>query len=142
MNKQELIEKWEDIRDYRMVEGSAGSVMANDIVKDLNELKEPEALSQDGIAEHRDYCGSYQIEDGEYYISVKVLEKPVVPSKRDQLEEAYEDIMSRKEFWFDGKQYKVVEVSKEETVVSVPDDFYKVLEQVQKVLSMEVDTNG
>ena len=110
MNKQELKDKifdkaWEENQWEYLIK-----------LEDLSEiLDDYETLSQEWIDENAIVIGG--LHSNPQYIHVDKLQNLLVPSKRDQLEEAYEDIMSRKEFWFDGKHYKVVEVSKEETVV-------------------------
>ena len=92
--------------------------LVDEIIHESKKLEEPETLSQKWIDENAIEFYT-DTADAEVHVVFRMrdLQNLLVPSKRDQLEEAYEDIMSRKEFWFDGKHYKVVEVSKEETVV-------------------------
>lgn len=93
----------------------------------LNQLDEPEVLSQEWIEENKKDSGVHYID---YYVPIGRLHDLLVPKPdaREQLEIAYKDILERGEFWFDDKRYVVVEKKtvEEEWVMEWLDnnDFY------------------
>lgn len=111
------------------------NIMFDDISNLINQLDEPEVLSQKWIDEHRK---SYTMEDS---VEISDLRNLLVP-KQEEVDQAYKDGYEK------GKQYTFYKgyleglADKEnepETVADVVTTFWKSYERLKEVMSMEVE---
>lgn len=111
-----LKEEVSKLRGYAVIiDGEDGewepvtTVSIEDIYELINQLDKLEVLSQEWIDNNSVYASSDGIT--EEYVHVDDLKELLVPKQdeREQLEIAYKDILERSEFWFDDKEYVVVE---------------------------------
>ena len=139
-SKQELIEKWESAIEAADLYGKGKEdrliECMRDFVDDLNQLDEPEVLSQEWIdkhAEHHEYIG---------YAGVPVddLQNLLVP-KQEKVDRAYKDgyEKGREHGFYKGYREGLANKGGEpETVADVVTTFWKSYERLKEVMSMEV----
>ena len=159
--KQELIEKWESAIDSAEFYGKGKEERLisymKDFVSDLNQLDEPETLSEYWI-EQKLIDTHVDTLNGEIQVTFRLddLQNLLVP-KQEELDRAYrkgfkegerqtaeyfESITeepSKEQVWKYLSEHGIEVVDKEpETVASVIADFYKSLERLKEVLGTEV----
>ncbi|MBG9983328.1 hypothetical protein HYO62_00340 [Aerococcaceae bacterium DSM 111022] len=101
----------------------------------IDQLDEPEVLSQEWIEEHRK---SYTMEDS---VEISDLQNLLVP-KQEKVARAYKDgyEKGKQHTFYKGYLEGLADKEKEpETVASVIADFYKSFERFKEVISMEVE---
>ena len=101
----------------------------------INQLDEPEVLSQKWIDEHRK---SYTMEDS---VEISDLQNLLVP-KQEEVDRAYKDgyETGKQHTFYKGYLEGITDKGSEpETVVDVLADFYKSLERLKEVLGTEVE---
>lgn len=140
MKKQELIKNIKSLaRETSQQWPHEEMVELPDVLREINQLDEPESLSEEWLDENKSSWTKLKI-DG-YYIPVEKLQNLLVP-KQEEVDQAYKDGYEK------GKQYTFYKgyleglADKEnepETVADVISDFWKSFERLKEVMSMEVE---
>ena len=140
-SKQELIEEWESaIEDAEFYgKGKEDRLIGymRDFVDDLNQLDEPEVLSQEWIERNT----SPVDDEGRLYVWKIDLQNLLVP-KQEEVDRAYKDGYEegREHGFYKGYREGLANKGGEpETVADVVTTFWKSYERLKEVMSMEVE---
>lgn len=118
-----------------------GYIYAGNLTRLLNQLDEPEVLSQEWIDENKTSIDRKLDGTPIYKVREELLQNLLVP-KQEKVDKAYKDGYEKgKEYTFyKGYLEGLADKEKEpETVADVIADFFKSLERLKKVLGKEVE---
>ena len=145
-SKQELIEEWESAIEAAEFYGKGKEERLisymKDFVSDLNQLDEPEVLSQEFINEKAVEVYA-DTADAEVHVAFRMrdLQNLLVP-KQDEVDQAYKDgyETGKQHTFYKGYLEGLADKGSEpETVADVVTTFWKSFERLKEVMSLDVE---